>query len=225
MSQQGQATRAHKAPSYLINVPITVVFTPLPCSWRLENEGDEDGDGGLAVFTMRHERRTRLLRFDPWQIRDAFFRIHTTAQLGAFLHKTGVFSLHSDKFSDLVLWRSLFERLQTKSPSEWRNIEGFGRKLVAVLQARSVKATFDLKNGHPSATLHATATLPAIVASIQIDHIRKAKFRFCMRPGCGRPYEVESAHNRIYCSYACAHHQAVRMARERQHLARRGASV
>jgi hypothetical protein len=57
--------------------------------------------------------------------------------------------------------------------------------------------------------------IDAIVASIQIDKLRGAEFRYCARSDCTEPFQVESRHERIYCSTDCAHYMAVKNSRAR----------
>jgi hypothetical protein len=70
--------------------------------------------------------------------------------------------------------------------------------------------------------------LATIVATIQIDHLRGAKFGICARADCPRFFEIKSRHIRKYCSYDCAHLETVRRSRQkaaRKQVSGRGRAV
>ena len=64
-----------------------------------------------------------------------------------------------------------------------------------------------------AAVIVTDTTLQAILATVHVDHLRGATFRFCARLDCGRQFLLESRHAKKYCSYDCAHLEAVRRSR------------
>jgi hypothetical protein len=196
----------------LVNVPIKVVFGPMHCEWRLTAPVE---DAGLAVYTRRITGRGER-KFDPWSIRAAFLGFHSTSELTRFLQTTGVFTPYDDNFRNLVEWQRLICKLMTTNPQKWPTLaERFDkRKVTQILRNSTADCSFLWASGKPCARLWASYTLRAMVLSVQVDHLRGAKFRFCMKTDCGKPYEVTSAHARLYCSQECAHHASVRRNRE-----------
>lgn len=198
----------------LLNFPATVVFRPLACQWRLTAPVE---DAGLAVYRRRYITATEKY-LDPWSVRAKFLEVDTTAELTMFLNKTGFFNRFEDEFHDLVEWQELVRALITKNPQHWPLLtERFDkRKVRRALQDNAADCSFIWTGGKPHARLWTSTTLRAMVVSIQVDHLRGAKFRFCMKPDCGKPYEVTSSHERLYCSQECAHHVSVRRNRKKR---------
>ena len=196
-----------------LNLPATVIFRPTPCQWRLTAPVE---DAGLAVYARRYSSAEEKY-LNPWSVRAAFLELGTLSELTRFLNKTGFFNRFEDEFRDLVEWQELVRALITKNPQDWPLLsERFDkRKVRRVLQEDRADCSFTWKVGKPCARLWTSSTLRAIVVSIQVDRLRGARFRFCMKRDCGKPYEVTTAHARLYCSQECAHHASVRRNRER----------
>jgi hypothetical protein len=75
------------------------------------------------------------------------------------------------------------------------------------------------------AVIKTTNVVATILATIEIDHLRGAKFGLCARPDCPKFFEITSNHDRIYCSQECGHLVSVRNTRERQRSAHAKASL
>lgn len=59
----------------------------------------------------------------------------------------------------------------------------------------------------------AATILEAMLAGIYVDTLSGVQYELCALPGCNRVYEVQSKHERAYCSQACAHKASVRRRR------------
>ncbi len=75
------------------------------------------------------------------------------------------------------------------------------------------KVSFRWKGKKHFAVFEAGETLGAMLATIIIDHLRGAKYGFCARVDCGRPFEIETRHQRQYCRTYCAHLAGLRRRR------------
>ena len=82
---------------------------------------------------------------------------------------------------------------------------------------------FDLvpRPQYPHYVRQAVTCQRAIVDTIIIDLLTKAKFRLCSRPDCRAPFRIESQHKRVYCSQSCGHLESIRRIRRRTKQARK----
>lgn len=208
----------------ILNAPVSVSFQTLPCEYRVVTaQCAAEEDAGLARFIRVHRPQSQSVVLDPWKVRDDFFGLTTMTDLLAFLNATGVFHLHIGGFYDLTIWQDLLGKMLQRNPQRWPELAtayGAG-KLMAVRRVSTFYTRFAWSEGRPSCSIHATTTLAALVATIHVDHLRGARFRFCKRPDCGQPYEVTSKHQRLYCSQYCAHFQSLRRLREKKKRERR----
>jgi hypothetical protein len=195
----------------VIAAPLSVEFRPTAAKWKLRASVE---DAGLAVFDGKpHFGKTGKAK-DAWRIREEFLAIHDCAHLREFLDQTGYFHLSLDVFSRLTEWQGLISKLMVTPPEKWARLKetlNWKQRLAFSKEAPSV--LFRWKDEKPSLAIWAAFTLNAMVASIQVDHLRGAKFAFCQRTDCGNIYSIESSHRRMYCSYECGHLVAVRRAR------------
>jgi hypothetical protein len=195
-----------------ITVPIEISFLTTVAKWTLQS--DIDDDAGLAVFSCQRcsERGQHL---NAWQVRDRFLRLRTTRQLAAFLAETGFFDLFLLTFSNLTLWQGLVTHLLRVKPQYWPKLaDTYGQRFLQMVKRNTrLRMSFDWEGPSPLAAVEASTTAQAIIASVQIDHLRGARFRVCARPDCGRVYEVQSKHERMYCEQYCAHLVSLRRKR------------
>src|SRR5215469_14683407 len=69
---------------------------------------------------------------------------------------------------------------------------------------------------YPIAVLQAITFTEMMAATFQFDLARRARFRYCKRPDCNIPFPVITKHHKVYCSWPCAHLEAVRNSRKTQ---------
>jgi CGNR zinc finger len=176
----------------------------------------------------------RFGAFEAWMVREEFLSLETEADFLGFLNRVGSFSSHRDhggwELDEFHVWQNIVRQFLISSPATWRP---FVHKLVATFRSQGydinrisseiyVTNTLDFHlrfaAGGPSqaAVIHVNSVVGAILATIQIDHLRRAKFGFCARPDCKKPFEITSSHKRQYCSPYCAHLESLRRMRERQ---------
>jgi|GEM_PF-5343753 len=207
----------------IINAPVSISFLTFPCEYRLLTAQCADTNNVENVkFSSRWKPMSESIKLDPWIIRDEFMAIKTVTGLTDFLNKTGSFDRYFSGFSGLSRWQLLFAKMLKLNPQRWSQLGelyGVGR-VRTVLRVGQFHTRFIWADGKPSCSIHTGTTIQAIVATMQLDHLRGAKFRFCARPDCGRPYEVTSKHQRLYCSQYCAHFTSLRKLRDKKRAAR-----
>lgn len=209
MSQQNES---------VLQAPLNVVFITTPADWAFRVESDDPNEAtfrGRANFKYQHKK------LDPWKIREEFFFIKSTNHLLFFLEKTGLFSRPTDDFADLQEWKSLFKLLMRTNPVSWPQLKGgFAKsKLELVLRSRLPQFEIMWSRDRHKVVLTTVSTLTAILASIQIDHLRGVKYVFCRREDCGKPYRFRS--NKLFCNYDCAHLHTVRRLRAEERRRRK----
>jgi hypothetical protein len=70
-------------------------------------------------------------------------------------------------------------------------------------------------SGEPQLTLRPQTTLEAAILSCHADRLAGWNFKQCRRRDCRAIFQVESEHEKFYCSYDCAHLEAVRRGRRK----------
>jgi len=116
---------------------------------------------------------------------------------------------------DVREWYELLRMAMTIPMNEWPSLGSKfpARKMNILLQPLPIK--LEWIEGKPVGTMILRTLIDAVIASIQIDKLRGAEFRYCARPDCKKPFQIESRHERIYCSTDCAHYMAVKNSRAR----------
>jgi hypothetical protein len=116
---------------------------------------------------------------------------------------------------DVGEWYELLRTAMTMPMNEWPSLANKfpARKVDILLQPLPIK--LEWREGRPVGTMIPRTVIDAVVASIQIDKLLGAEFRYCARPDCKKPFQIESRHRRIYCSTDCAHYIAVKNNRAR----------
>jgi hypothetical protein len=98
-----------------------------------------------------------------------------------------------------------------------RILEGFSEtKMEGVFLESQFSLRFNWNKRPPEVLMSERTTLSAILATIHLDHARKAKFKICARPSCGAPFEPESKHKQSYCARTCAHAEDQKNLRDRR---------
>jgi hypothetical protein len=202
----------------LLSAPLELVFltTPAVSEFRVDSD-----DPNTAVFSQRANFKLHGRRLDPWQVREDLFSIRTTNQLWLFLERTGLFATSIHEFTGLQEWKDLFKLLMVTSPANWPGLKGDFAQQKLSLVLRSQLPRFKIQWGKDThkVVLAAPSTLTAILASIQVDHLRGVKYAFCQREDCGKPYPLRS--NKKFCDYECAHLHTVRRLRAAERKTRK----
>jgi hypothetical protein len=207
--------KAHIMAHKVVAAPVTVLFKTYPAKWTLIGPKHEAAvDAGLAVFSSDLGNRAQGKFLPAWEIREEFLKITETEHLKQFLHKTGGF--HSEGFSGLTEWQTIIAKMMTISPENWGRLlkdPTLAKGKVKAALSKIPQVHFQWSKGKPSLAFWTGFTLRAIVATIQVDHVRGARFSSCQRPDCHTVYQLESLHKRKYCSHECGHLESMRRTR------------
>lgn len=197
--------------------------------WRLEETQKSfrviDGKRIYPVDLIPQQGSTAAsVSYDAWSVRTAFLSLASDMDFLRFLDQTGFFSLQFKSVwttEKMRQWQEIIRRMLNKAPSDWKAqilaLPGDTRQhIVALKYHTEFHVKFDWKGSAHYAVFVARDTLTAILLTVYLDHLRGAKFGFCKRPDCRRPFEVISRHKRIYCGQYCAHLESLRRMRIRQ---------
>jgi hypothetical protein len=179
-----------------------------------------------------------LLISDVWKVRDVFLDLKSDSDFLGFLDELGSFlpashvatSGSRSTLDSFKMWQDLFREFLRRGPATWLDFVKAQRRTgtpnrpdVAVLvEASNFTMQFRWHRGdepygkHVSpytAILKASDIASAILATIHVDRIRDAKFGFCARDDCRKPFEITSEHKRKYCEQYCGHLEAMRRQR------------
>jgi hypothetical protein len=228
---------AHLVP---VSLPIRLQCLRVPVSWSYKGVdvpllGPGYQEGPDAYTFQAYIAKGEPSTYDPWEMRDEFFRLQSGGgpdKLLQFLNKTGLFDkaapediAFSPKITDeygvehkhLTFWvrdqprrdyayfwdmRALLcQSMLSQKDDLLRNFD-FSVRFV---RAKSVSYFL----------LTTVSLLEAVAASIQIDHLLKAKFQKCARPDCAIVFSIKNDRHRKFCSWYCGHIESVRKLRRK----------
>ncbi len=186
--------------------------------------------------------------FDGYAVRKGFMELRNEKDCLEFLNRYGRFSqlrevdMHSGwTFNALMKWQEVFANLARLGLDKWGQYADslmtpeHGPNIRAVLGAltwtgnsitfrRNDLGLRSVKHAKYIGAIQTEDVVSTIFTTLQIDHVRGARFGVCARKDCPRFYEIKSQHERKYCGPKCAHLETVRRLRKRQKAkSRRGA--
>jgi hypothetical protein len=187
-----------------VSVPLAIRFIPETCVWGTR--------AGRLVHLPSTTIQVALGVLDAWRVRVDFLRVRSPDEMLTFLQGTGVFSQETESgywvLDDLYRFQTVIGRLTDNEPVEWTHRMFPNQKILrACIRHRHFSVGFSWTSKSHFAELVARSTLEAILASIHVDHLRKAKFWYCERDVCGKQFEL-TGHRKRYCSDLCAHAEA-----------------
>jgi hypothetical protein len=197
-----------------INLPVTLEHAEVPghlkpSSLRAYFKDPES----LRFLFVRDANRRPAGPFDPWIMRELFLSWPSEDWEG-FIGMAGDFGTLGLSKKDFVEWQALLKEALIRPPREWRKLESkFDVSKVNVLFS-PLPLSLQLEAPTPTAQISLKKSLQTMIATIQLDLLQGARFRYCARTDCtAPPFKLESRHERIYCSPDCAHLVAVRNSR------------
>lgn len=174
-------------------------------------------------------------------LRERFMDVRKEDEWLAFLIQFGRFSQllameqqHGWSVSELFRWQGVFAQLARIRPENWgKFIDSLispksGSNILAVKGALNLASRYTVEfhwQGLPQidwfgakhvAVIETSDVVSTILATLQIDHLRGAKFGVCARPDCPRFFEITSNHKKKYCTMYCGHLESLRRMRKRQ---------
>lgn len=179
--------------------------------------------------------------FDGYAVREHFMSLRTPQDCLAFLNQYGRFSplRNVDEqvgwtFDTLMKFQEVFGAFAKLPPDRWNEYanslllpqknEASIRAVLGALNWSRSSIEFranqtklpTLRGAKYAGVIETNDVISSILTTLQIDHVRGAKFGACASKGCPRFYEITSQHKRKYCSPECAHLETVRRLRKRQ---------
>lgn len=179
--------------------------------------------------------------FDPKEKRNEFFRLQRgdTAELVSFLNTVGLFeseaSLANVAGVDEEAGKVETAITETASGDYYsvpyhplhsaKKIWAFRDLLVRGLKGNSelgsvcdFQTRIVRESNSPRVVITTRTLLDAVLLSIIVDRVKKAKVQKCARPDCGIIFMSDNRHKKKYCCRYCAHVESVRRDRERKKL-------
>jgi hypothetical protein len=211
---QIMAQKLGAAGRIVLGIPIGIALRTTPCTWRAGTKLLEDTGGIQTEVSL-----------DAWKVRDEFLNLRTEEGFLSFLNRTGRFTARFGKgtwsYTDFLQWQRTFREFLNVRPPRWgawlSSLPNHRDLFMnAVRQHVDFRIQFHWRSRQHAAIILAEDSLTAILASIYVDHMRGARYSFCSRPDCRKPYEVVTKHKRKYCNQYCAHLESVRRMRKRE---------
>jgi hypothetical protein len=114
---------------------------------------------------------------------------------------------------EVLEWQSLIRAAMVTPMERWPTLKKTFPPRKVDLLCRPMALAVEWENGYPRGAIKCTGVLQALVATLQVDALIGAKYRFCACGGCPHSFEVRRKDQR-YCSEGCKHKQVVRDGRE-----------
>jgi hypothetical protein len=206
--------KLHSMPHNLITIPIEIRTLKMEAMWTLIESGAHPK---LRGDLLELPQPTAEAWLDGWTIRDRFLRLRRSkSALLKFLRWAGKFPyfrlIEDFEISDFWAWQDIFRKVLVTKNLLWR--EEFRDFPKISFNRRFPEVQFFFEGKKSKAVIEASCGLYAIGATIELDLVSGAEFKWCARPDCpAKIFKPKSRHQTKYCSYECAHLQSVRNAR------------
>jgi hypothetical protein len=127
-------------------------------------------------------------------------------------HVTISSQLLTDEYME---WRALIRAAMTIEMSKWPNLKKRFPAHKVTRLSQPIPLAIEWREGRPIGIITCSGILQALIATLQIDALIGAHYRFCACVGCPKSFKVKRKDQR-YCDEDCKHRQVVRDGRERQ---------
>lgn len=163
-----------------------------------ENESEYPSLDGITLVYGRFGRGSKDLLVPAEKVPG---KCHALVALAAF----------RDEFLE---WVSLIGVAMETPMGKWETLKKhFPIRKVDLLRS-PMPFTIEWQDGRPTGFIRCSGVLEALIATLQIDELIGAEYRFCACEGCRNTFEVKRQDQR-YCSETCKHKQVVRDGRNR----------
>ena len=195
--------------------------------------GEPEKDSGF--LTVRYSSGAATT-YDPWEKRDEFFRLKRgdTEGLLKFLGTVGLFeraevtsSVGEDEDSpDCAIVRAGAEMplmVPYLSNFSVQSIWEFRRWVEGSLESldKHTGEHFDFQaqivrsKGRAQVNVTTATFKEALLLTLSVDRVLKAKVRKCARPDCAVTFSFTGGHKKKYCTWDCGHLESVRRQRRK----------
>ncbi len=200
-------------------------------------------DETLCGFGFTTGQGSGLKETDPWEMREEFLGVGQEG--GGLMGMTLAYGRFGTGKDDLMVptewlressaspsrwmlleeefreWQRLVRAAMTRGMQEWPSLEQDFPAHKVDLLCRPLSLGVKWQDRKPTGVITCFGVLQAIVATLQIDALLGAEYRFCACVGCGKSFKVVRRDQRYCPDSECAHRQAVRDSRERERKAGR----
>ncbi len=140
-----------------------------------------------------------------------------SSKIGRRFDNVDAFSLFDDEYRE---WQSLSRAAMTTKMSEWPKLKArFPAEKVDRL-CKPIPLTIGWQQGRPTGIILCTGVLQALIATLQIDSLIGAEYRFCAYRKCGKAFKVKRMDQRYCPGTNCKHNQVVQDGRDLQRKAK-----
>ena len=122
--------------------------------------------------------------------------------------------------AEFLNWQSLIRAAMTTKMTAWPQLKTKfpADKMTRLCQPMPLE--IEWRQGRPFGVIHCSEILTPLIATLQIDALIGAEYRFCACRGCTESFKVKRRDQR-YCNDDCKHRQVVRNGRDRERAAAR----
>jgi hypothetical protein len=233
-----QDTNRSQAKNKILPLPLEIAYLPTDRKGRARFEIEETGEERVVRLSIKPGGAPAKVSTpeDPWQLRDEFLSLELTPEglkqaqsrfsfiwLGILeqLGKPGqeVNDSAVDRLvrDELKVWQSLLRAALTTRKDRWPKLAAkFSPAKVGIL-CRPLPLEVDWREGLPAAIIRCTSALEAMIATVWIDAVLGAEYRFCACRGCTKPQPFKMRRRgQKYCDDDCKHLQVVRNIRKKK---------
>lgn len=223
-----------------VPLPLEIVFRPDVRGTYNSSKGTTDEDSTMLFFEFEPGFGADEPVEDAWEMREHFIGLGLQAvSLDGITLTFGRFGVGREDISvpchklpkpchvldsmqllrgEFHEWQSLIRRAMTTKMSAWPNLKPKFPAHKVELLCQPMQLAIEWQNGRPVGLIRCSGVLQALVATLQIDALMEAEYRFCACVGCPKSFKVKRRDQR-YCDEFCKHRQVVRDGRERQRKA------
>jgi hypothetical protein len=222
-----------------VPLPLELVFRPGIRGAYRTNKGTADENNTMFHFDFEPGSGSDEPVEDAWEMRDLFVRPDDsdwgsrldgiTLVYGRFgvgvediwvpyhkipkpCHVLTALELFQDEFRE---WQSLIRAAMTTKMIAWPKLEQKFPAHKVNLLCQPIRLAIEWHDGRPTGIVRCSGILQALIATLQIDALMDAEYRFCACVGCPKSFKVKRKDQR-YCDEDCKHRQVVRDGREKQ---------
>jgi hypothetical protein len=154
---------------------------------------------------------------EPFRFDKNFAR--TVSFLGILAQERFLESAPSLLDVEFLNWQSLVRTAMRTKITAWPQLKRKFPPDKITRLCQPMPLEIEWRHGHPAGVISCSEMLPALLATLQIDALIGAEYRFCAYIKCGKEFRVTRIDQRYCPGTNCKHNQVVRDSRDRQRKA------
>jgi hypothetical protein len=116
-------------------------------------------------------------------------------------------------------WLSLIRAaMAVRTMNSWPNLKTKFPESKVNMLSEPMALSVEWRNGRPVGIIRCSGILRALIATLQIEKLMDAEWRWCAREGCRKGFEVKRK-DRWYCNKKCQHRQLIKDGRDERRRA------